>query len=565
MAASFRWAMMRAMSAERIEPISDVLLRQAAGPGAYARGAAYHAQGRVEVLAIEAGRTLARVRGSMIYRVDLGSQGGRPAGVCDCPAFDDAGFCKHLVAVALTVNSAAREGRAPVDRISAARRFLAAEGVEALVERLLRRALRDPALLDEIELDAADARDDDDTLAARYRGAIDEACNADGGVDWRGAGDFAEAIDQVLARLERLLADGRSTGILGLLEHLFDQMEDAFEAVDDSDGEIGGVLARAGAIHLQACRQARPDPRALAGALFAREVEGSWNTFEDAAGTYADVLGPEGLAEYRRLATGAWNAGGSERSWTLKSILDGVAQREGDLEARIALRKDDLRQPGGYLEIAGLLVDAGREGEALKWLEEALWCFEDRPDKRLHSFTAELLAATGRPAEAEALLWTAFEHWPGLDLYRKLQAVAPDPGGRFERALAILRAQMTTAGPSASWQSPAGEILTIQLAEGLIDDAWKTVEAHDVGETNLKALADASAASHPAQAAAAYERLVEARLRAGGAGNYDVAIALIKHCAAVRRNPQSQARYIADLAVRHKAKRTFIARLQTLS
>lgn len=109
---------------------------------------------------------------------------------------------------------------------------------------------------------------------------------------------------------------------------------------------------------------------------------------------------------------------------------------------------------------------------------------------------------------------------------------------------------------------PARVILEVQMAEGLIDGAWETVETHDVGELRLEALANASVASHPGRAAAAYERLIEARLRTGGAANYDQALALIKRRAVASPEPQTD--YLAGLAIRHKAKRTFIPRLAAL-
>lgn len=453
-------------------------------------------------------------------------------------------------------------GRPPLDGVSAAREYLFTLEKDALVERLLRRAVDDPDLREEIELDAADAGDDDAILMARYRAALDEVCDTDGGIDWRGAGDFAAGLDQMLSRLEALLANGRASMVLVLLDHLFDEADEIFEAVDDSDGEIGGTLARAGGLHLQACRQVLPDPVALAQVLFEREMDGTWNTFEDAAGTYAEVLGEYGLAEYRRLATLAWARRGAESGWTLRSILDGFAEREGDLDARIALRKDDLKHPAGYIEIAGLLVEAQRRADALKWLEEGLWCFEDRPDERLHTFAAELLTDAGRLDDAEALLWTAFGRWPSLGLYRRLQAIVADRDRRVARAMDVLRPRLEKVARTEPWGSPATVMLEVQVAEDLIDDAWETAEAHEVGEARLEVLADASLDSHPHRAAKAYERLIEARLRAGGANNYDRATALIKRRAGT--SPDSQTGYLADLANRHKAKRTFIVRLQGL-
>ena len=76
--------------------------------------------------------------------------------------------------------------------------------------------------------------------------------------------------------------------------------------VDDSDGEMGGILGRLGDLHLAACEVARPDPVLLAGRLFAWELGGQWDVFTGAVLTYADVLGETGLAEYRRRAEVEW-------------------------------------------------------------------------------------------------------------------------------------------------------------------------------------------------------------------------------------------------------------------
>ncbi|WP_271065976.1 DUF6880 family protein [Caulobacter sp. NIBR1757] len=542
--------------------MSDALLRSLVGPKVYARGVAYHDERRVEILSIDDRRVLARVRGSEAYRVELHSAKGRPGGACDCPAFEDAGFCKHLVAVALSVTEALDAGTPPADRLSAARRYLQAQGVDALVDRLLRQALRDEALLAEIELDAADAEEDEAALAGRYRAMIDEACDGGGYVNWRGARDYAEGIGEVLERLQGLIDSGRAALVVTLLDHLFDEMEEAYEDVDDSEGEVSGVLSRAVDIHLEACRKAPADPLALAAALLERELNCDWAAFEGAVAIYFEVLGPRGVAEYRRLATAAWDAAGAERPWGLRAILDGFAKEEGDLDARIALRKGDLKTPRGYVEIAALLSEGGRADEALRWLEEGLWCFEDKPDERLHSFAAELMAKANRSAEAETLLWDAFTRWPSLHLYKELQRACPEAGPRIERALGILRQPKAGSDRVEFFRSPPIVLLEIRIEEGLFDAAWETADAYDIGDMRLEALAEASAASHPERATAAYEKLIESRVRTGGAPSYDAAIRLIQRRAITGR--ESQAAYLADLAVRHKARRTFIPRLEAL-
>ncbi len=109
---------------------------------------------------------------------------------------------------------------------------------------------------------------------------------------------------------------------------------------------------------------------------------------------YADVLGESGLAEYRRLATATWDTRHASPDRTrsaaefsdlaLKGILDFFAERDGNVEAQIALRASNLSSPWGYLQLAEFCLSEGREAEALKRAEEGLWLFEDRrPDEQL--------------------------------------------------------------------------------------------------------------------------------------------------------------------------------------
>ena len=103
------------------------------------------------------------------------------------------------------------------------------------------------------------------------------------------------------------------------------------------------------------------------------------------------------------------------------------------------------------------------------------------------------------------------------------------------------------------------------MSERLIAEAWVTAQAGDVSELQLRALAEASLASHPHLAMSAYERLAERRIQLGGAGNYDEAVALIRRRALACADAAAQAAYVRELALRHKAKRTFVQRLTGLA
>src|SRR5207248_494177 len=133
-----------------------------------------------------------------------------------------------------------------------------------------------------------------------------EATRTHGFIEYRPARDWAQGVESMLDRIEPLMESGRAELALRLLDYFFARMDDALQSMDDSDGQGGAVYARGCEIHLTACRAAKPDPVALARDLFAREVDSEWDFFNGASEMYADVLGEAGLAEYRRLASEAW-------------------------------------------------------------------------------------------------------------------------------------------------------------------------------------------------------------------------------------------------------------------
>jgi hypothetical protein len=111
-------------------------------------------------------------------------------------------------------------------------------------------------------------------------------------------------------------------------------------------------------------------------------------------------MSEEGLAEFRRLAREAWDKlparigprrGVDEYGFDdfgLMTILDFFAERDGDVDTRIALRAKNLSSPWAYLQLAEFCQAQGQEEEeALRRVEEGLWLVEDdRPDERLVSF-----------------------------------------------------------------------------------------------------------------------------------------------------------------------------------
>ena len=552
------------MTAENLPRFDIAALRRLAG-SAFTRGEAYHRDGRVEILAIEPRRVLAQVAGTEDYRVNLLGKGETIKGECTCPAFDDYGFCKHMVAAALAANESDHGPEAGgAGALARIRAHLADKPNGVLVGMIVELAERDRALFRKLEIASAADGADDKTLAVRFNKAIDQATATRGYVEYGEAGGWAGGVDEALDALDTL--DSRHDRlVLKLAERAIDRIESAIESVDDSDGECGALLERARNIHIRAARGARPDPMALARDLFERETGDGYGIFDGAAWLYADVLGEAGLAEYRRLATEAWEklpplTGRSREKAEgdydgLSGILDSFAERDGDVEARIALRAKDLSSAWKYLELAEFCLRHKGAKEALRWAEEGLWTFEDAPsDARLVLFAANLLMKADRRGEAEAVLKRAFERAPDFNVYLGWREASGEAAR--DQALAVVE-RWAAAETGPSFGRPADLGVKILIHEKRFDMAWAMTRNHRVSRAVKESLARESEADHPHEALDVYAERVDELANEGGNRAYEEAAGFVVRMSRLRA-PAEQTAYVATLKERFGRRRNFV-------
>lgn len=540
-------------------------LRELAGETVFARGEAYNRAGKVELLLVDATRVLARVTGSDRYRTELGGQGRAISGRCSCRAFEDWGFCKHMVATGLAANATAEAGGPPAeDPFSRIRRHLRAQGLDALVELVVGIAEEDENLFQRLDLASAMLSDEDDgRVGDRIRRALDRAIGQ-GYVEYAEVRDWSQRVGLILDGMQDLAAEARGPLARDLAAHAYEQLEDRVEEVDDSDGYCGALMRRAAEIHLAAATSEKPEPVELARDLYARELDDEYGHFFGAAQSYADVLGPAGLAEYRRLALETFATlppvRRGDRSYSpirqrLEGILDGFAERDGDVDARIALRAGNLTSSFDYLRLAELCLANGREADALRWAEEGLWMFEDeRLDHRLLAFAVARLDKVGRKDDSARLLWRAFESGPTFDLYRQFRERAGVPA--IERSIDVLRACMEPK-TAPRFYGIGDLVVRILIHEKRFADAWAEAEPGKVSPPVLEALARASEGTFPRQAIEVYVGRIASLVELGGNPGYAEAAALLSHLATLRPAAEQEA-HLAELKLRFARKRNFM-------
>jgi uncharacterized Zn finger protein len=561
----------------KTKPVFDVAkLRNAAGAKVFERGEDYHADGSVDILTFSNSRVTAQVTGTQPYFVDLACNKGELSGFCSCPAYVDHGFCKHMVATGLAANDHVPDD-GPGDGPDTIENMLRSLDHEALVKLVIDVAGSDPKALHALSLKTALislANSDAPSLAKKLKREIKAATRVGEFIDYDEVPAWAARIEDLIDSIEGLLAKGHGALVMELADLLREQLNDAFEAIDDSNGQMGMLVSRAMQLHLAACRLARPDPVQLAKDLFAREMADDFG-LEDTIETYADLLGDRGRQEMERLATAAWakmrpprvgvdnDDGGAWSTYPqLAAMLDRFAADRGDLQARIDIRKRDLSNSGRYLDLAKLCEEHGRTDEAIKWVEDGLFIFEDNRDDRLLHYAADLFMRHGRADDRSALLWRAFARSPSIDLYKKLvHNLTGDSRVQVtDRAIELIKTRKSDAG---RWrlQNDDDLVVSILSSERRLDEAWAFATAAKCTVYCLEELAQASEKSHPRQALEVHQRRVTRLVQTGGNQSYAEAERLIRRMRTVAEQggeASGQAAFESDLLANHHAKRNFV-------
>ena len=497
-------------------------LRRRAGERSWERGVEYAAAGRVTGVVVEGTRVTATVAGGDRYRVRLSlDSGGELDGACTCPVGAEGRFCKHCVAVALSVGAD--------DERVALREHLAALSHGELVELALQALQRDETLRARMTL--AMRAGDRDELAA----AIDETARAADFVAWGEAWDYAERLDAVLDVVER---HGNRPEVVELAERFARVVEAELGNVDDSAGVVGDTIVRAWEIHRATCQATRPEPVGLAERLFALELRSDF--VDDVLDRYREVLGPAGRERYRELAEAAWERSPGPQ---LQRIMERLAA--GDVDRVVAIKARTLTFGWDYLEIARLLDAAGRAGEALEWAERGVAA---DPDPRLREFLATGYVALGRPEDALRHRAAHFADLPSLPAYRALRAAAELLGRWAECRAAAL------AGLDARHSDTRVAIL---LWEGDVAGAWEQALAGGCSREHWRALAR----ERPGDAAAIYRRLLAPTIRLAGNGAYQEAVDLLSELhglLAADGREAEHAALVAEVRAVHQRKRNLI-------
>ena len=556
-----------------------------AGAQSFGRGEEYFIKGRVKTIGEQDGTITATVQGTRSYRVKLWIDDGELEFSCTCPIGAEGEFCKHCVAVGLGQRQGDLHKRAGKKQAAIsmddARAHLARQDKNTLVDILMEHAMEDERLRQRLFLKAAKKSSKGLNLAA-YRSAIDEAVETHGFVYYRRAYDYSRGIEEVINTIEELLTEGHAAEVIELSEYALRSVEEAMASVDDSDGQMGDILARLQDLHLQACTKAKPDPEALARRLFAWETRTGYDTFYGAAESYAHVLGEKGLAVYRKLAQAEWDKfptldpGRDDpekygKRFRITHIMEALARQGGDVEAVVAVKKRDLSLAYHYLQIAETYKSAGKHESALEWAERGVKAFPQRTDSRLREFLAGEYHRRKRHEEAMALIWAEYTEASTLENYRKLKAHADRSKQSLswrEEALELLRNNIAAAKKEThrdrwGWSRSAdhSELVRIFLWERDVETAWQEAKTGGCSNSLWLELAALREENHPDEALPIYQRQIAPTVEQKNNNAYREAVGFVRkvHELMLRLGCEGEfTDYLNQLRATHKAKRNLM-------
>jgi hypothetical protein len=559
------------------------LLASRAGWLNFERGLDYSASGHVTDVEVTAHRATAVVIGTRPYEVAIEHVGSALEFDCSCPVGAADEFCKHLVALGLELvgdlddepvpSTVKPAGDAPV-ALETPRTDRPGDGHEDLLgakaapepdvsqEPEVRQEPPEPEVPQEPDVPPepevpqppsvqADADTSELPALSALRTTIANVFTL-GHLDEYGYVRYVDVwtwrrdVESVIDKVEDLLAAGFAAETAELAETVLRELNDSVGQVDDTDGHLHELFEATMDLHLRACRQARPDPVALAERLYRWATEWELDLFLGAIRAYAPVLGDVGLAAFHKVATQRWEEvppiGPRDdpraefgTRFRIATVMEHLAEITGGLDELLEVMQRNQASGSAFVRIVLACRDHARDDLALEWARRGLEAFPG--ESRLTELIGDIHASAGRHDDALTTDREMFAKEPSLVRYQRLKQRA-DAAERWpaerEPALAAARAaiersQRETSEQPSPWHRADGSTLVeILLWEGNSDDAWEAAQQYGCNDRLWLQVAAARGEQHPGDALEIYQRQLDRALESANNRAYDEAMRLLK-------------------------------------
>jgi uncharacterized Zn finger protein len=492
--------------------LTESAIRSYASDQSFERGREYYQSGAIYNAVRQGNTLLAECVGTDTYhlRIELNEDNIQFAN-CTCP-YEFGGYCKHLVA--LLLNYIHKPGE-----------FSERKSIPALLENIDKAALvtiltklvdRNPELYTWLETSLPIAAVKDANSQPKpvvspvsepaWRKRIKNILRPgkDYYSDYESTSGVSSELDEVINSAGELLAAGDAQGVITILLALLDELSDAYEMFDDSDGELGESAEYAGELLAEAILSADLDDKER-------------KSFERKLAPIAKNLADYGIENGVEIAQLAMEYGWEKHpeyendfTFDLENAKLNVLERQGRTDEFLALcqqtgqhlrytqkllqlgRTDEaicaayqLAEPNHVLEIAKKLREANHLTEAITLSEQGLKL--EGQKYHLAVWLAPLEETQGRLEPAIQAYLISFAEAPSLETYKNLKRLS---GERWET---LKPAQMNILLHSGRSEA----IVAIYLHEQQWDEAITIAEKNTYDYRLREKVADAVVAQRP--------------------------------------------------------------------
>ncbi|MCG2788113.1 MAG: SWIM zinc finger family protein [Anaerolineae bacterium] len=424
--------------------LTESAIRSYASAQSFERGREYYQSGAIYNTVREGSTLLAECVGSEIYRLRISlDEGGIQSANCTCP-YEMGGYCKHLVALLLTYIHKPDE-------------FTERKTIPALLENVDKAALivilskladRQPELYDWLETSLpvatikktdSQSRPVSQVSESAWRKRIKNILRPNRGYydDYESAYGVAQELDEIVNAAIDIMAAGDAQGAITILIVLLEELSDAYEMFDDSDGELGDSADYAGETLAEAI---------LSTDLTEKEREDLVSRFEPVAENLVGYGIEDGLNLVQHALDYGWDTS-SEYIDTLEAAKLNVLERQGRTDEFLALCQLNGQQlryvkklleigrmeegidaahqfsdPIHVLEVAKSLRESNRLPDAIGLAEYGLNL--EGPKFHLATWLAPLEEAQGSNEQALQAHLAAFAEGPSLEAYKHIQRLS---------------------------------------------------------------------------------------------------------------------------------------------
>jgi len=351
------------------------------------------------------------------------------------------------------------------------------------------------------------------------RAAVDSSLRTRRFLDYWESSEWAREASPVVDAIGDQLAVSPSAELLELIERAIGHMVKAILRADDSNGEIGGLVAALLEFHVLACDAGVADPVKLARWMVRVTLDDQDFFVLDPKG-YAGALGESGLAVYRKEIDRRRRAG--EQPFALRYADQRLAVLDGDIDKIIRLLGGNLTSPYQFIQVTEAMVELGRDDDALVWAQRGIVETNGWQVAQLYDLAAGVYLRRGASGEVAALRWEEHVRMTSSTTYALLREAA-EATGVWDSDRAAARSVLEA--------KDLGGLVDALLADVEPEAAWQVTNDHpdwDPGQRRWKRLAESRASSHPVDAMVVYFKLADVELETTGRPAYTRAAALLK-------------------------------------